>query len=95
PYTISMHRTLLDRSCDEAKSTVSVRVTKQCSLRILPKNQILGIFDSYFRIIKYWFNNNHKYILIGHSAHLSKNLIKYPKWLNIIIEIYKSTYFNP
>ncbi len=32
-----MHRTLLDRSCDEAKSTVSVRVTKQCSLRILPK----------------------------------------------------------
>ena len=30
-----MHRTLLDRSCDEAKSTVSVRVTKQCSLRIL------------------------------------------------------------
>ncbi|MFP0553048.1 hypothetical protein ACLDWC_14100, partial [Acinetobacter baumannii] len=48
-----------------------------------------------FRIIKYWFNNNHKYILIGHSAHLSKNLIKYPKWLNIIIEIHKSTYFNP
>ncbi|RTA08120.1 hypothetical protein EJ491_13130 [Acinetobacter baumannii] len=45
-----MHRTLLDRSCDEAKSTVSVRVTKQCSLRILPKNQILGIFDSYFRM---------------------------------------------
>ncbi|MFX5425329.1 hypothetical protein ABTD38_09975, partial [Acinetobacter baumannii] len=36
-----------------------------------------------------------KYILIGHSAHLSKNLIKYPKWLNIIIEIHKSTYFNP
>ncbi len=89
-----MHRTLLDRSCDEAKSTVSVRVTKQCSLRILPKNQILGIFDSYIRIIKYWLNNN-KYILIGHSAHLSKNLIKYPKWLNIIIEIHKSTYFNP
>ncbi len=90
-----MHRTLLDRSCDEAKSTVSVRVTKQCSLRILPKNQILGIFDSYFRIIKYWFNNNHKYILIGHSAHLSKILLNIPKWLNIIIEIYKSTYFNP
>lgn len=89
-----MHRTLLDRSCDEAKSTVSVRVTKQCSLRILPKNQILGIFDSYIRFIKYWLNNN-KYILIGHSAHLSKNLIKYPKWLNIIIEIHKSTYFNP
>ncbi|HHB1490505.1 hypothetical protein AQ482_09485 [Acinetobacter baumannii] len=63
----------------------------------LTKNQISGIFDSYFRIIKYWFNNNHKYILIGHSAHLSKNLIKYPKWLNlnIIIEIHKSTYFNP
>ncbi len=89
-----MHRTLLDRSCDEAKSTVSVRVTKQCSLRILPKNQISGIFDSYIRFIKYWLNNN-KYILIGHSAHLSKNLIKYPKWLNIIIEIHKSTYFNP
>lgn len=88
-----MHRALLDRSCDEAKSTVSVRVTKQCSLRILPKNQILGIFDSYIRFIKYWLNN--KYILIGHSAHLSKNLIKYPKWLNIIIEIHKSTYFNP
>ncbi|HAV5944548.1 TPA: hypothetical protein JI227_00915 [Acinetobacter baumannii] len=70
-------------------------MTKQCSLRILPKNQILGIFDSYIRIIKYWFNNNHKYILIDHSAHLSKNLIKYPKWLNIIIEIHKSTYFNP
>ncbi|TLT28119.1 hypothetical protein FD872_04540, partial [Acinetobacter baumannii] len=61
----------------------------------LTKNQITGIFDSYFIIIKYWFNNNHKYILIGHSAHLSKNLIKYPKWLNIIIEIHKSTYFNP
>lgn len=88
-----MHRTLLDRSCDEAKSTVSVRVTKQCSLRILPKNQISGIFDSYIRIIKYWLNN--KYILIDHSAHLSKNLIKYPKWLNIIIGIHKSTYFNP
>lgn len=88
-----MHRTLLDRSCDEAKSTVSVRVTKQCSLRILPKNQILGIFDSYIRFIKYWLNN--KYILIDHSAHLSKKLIKYPKWLNIIIEIHKSTYFNP
>ncbi|MDC4040606.1 hypothetical protein K3F62_07735, partial [Acinetobacter baumannii] len=58
----------------------------------LTKNQITGIFDSYFIIIKYWFNNNHKYILIGHSAHLSKNLIKYPKWLNIIIEIHKSTY---
>ncbi|HAV5964105.1 TPA: hypothetical protein JI230_05250 [Acinetobacter baumannii] len=69
-------------------------MTKQCSLRILPKNQISGIFDSYIRIIKYWLNNN-KYILIGHSAHLSKNLIKYPKWLNIIIEIHKSTYFNP
>lgn len=40
-------------------------------------------------MIKYWFNNNHKYILIDHSAHLSKNLIKYPKWLNIIIESQK------
>ncbi len=87
-----MHRTLLDRSCDEAKSTVSVRVTKQCSLRILPKNQISGIFDSYIRIIKYWLNN--KYILIDHSAHLSKNLIKSPKWLNIIIESQKKAYFN-
>jgi len=51
-----MHRTSLDKGCDGAKSTVLVRVTKQCSLRISYK--LLNLFLCIVVVYENKLNNN-------------------------------------